>query len=72
MLDKRSLKLIAFKVAGALSLVWAVYWLHGTRLDMAGWFDQGEYSNVIFTVLIGLAPLLGWLHAIMPEKPKDG
>ncbi len=68
MSDPSSIKVIAFKLAGPLAAAWAVYWLWGTRADMANWLDQGDYSNVAFTVLVGLAPIAGWLHAAFRPK----
>ncbi len=66
--DQPTIKMIVFRAAGALAAAWAVYWLYGTRQDMANWFGLGDYSNVVVTLLVGLAPIAGWLHAAM--KPS--
>jgi hypothetical protein len=69
--NKAAIKVIVFKVLGVLAVLWAVYWLHGTYHDMVDWFGQGEYSNVIFTVLIGLCPVIGWVYAVVAPRAPD-
>ena len=67
--DQLTVKTIVFKVAGALAAAWAIYWLYGSRQDMVAWLAQGEYSNVAFTVLVGLGPIAGWLQAALKPSP---